>query len=77
MEGVTLAMDFPNNGARTEKLFKELDAVVIAAKGRLNPSKDARMSSEMFEVGYPNVSEFAKHRDEGITSGFSKRILGS
>jgi FAD/FMN-containing dehydrogenase len=77
MEGVTLALDFPNNGARTEKLFKELDAVVIAANGRLNPSKDARMSSEMFAAGYPNISEFAKHRDEGITSGFSTRIFGS
>ena len=77
MEGVTLALDFPNNREKTEKLFKELDAVVLSAKGRLNPSKDARMSPEMFEAGYPKSAEFVKHRDMGITSGFSKRIFGS
>jgi FAD/FMN-containing dehydrogenase len=77
MEGVTLALDFPNNGEKTEKLFKELDAVVLAAKGRLNPSKDARMSRRMFEAGYPTMFEFIKHRDDGIASGFSKRIFGS
>jgi FAD/FMN-containing dehydrogenase len=77
MEGVTLALDFPNNGVKTERLFKELDAVVLAAKGRLNPSKDARMSKEMFEAGYPQISEFLNHRDDGITSGFSKRMFGS
>jgi len=77
MEGVTLALDFPSNGGGTEKLFKELDAVVLANKGRLNPSKDARMSKKMFEAGYPEFSEFEKCRDEGITSGFSKRIFGS
>jgi len=77
MEGVTLALDFPKNGVKTEKLFKELDAIVLAAKGRLNPSKDARMSKEMFEAGYPQISEFLKHRDDGITSGFSKRMFGS
>jgi FAD/FMN-containing dehydrogenase len=77
MEGVTLALDFPNNGLRSEKLFKELDAVVLANGGRLNPSKDARMSKKMFEAGYPEFSEFEKYRDEGITSGFSKRIFGS
>lgn len=77
MEGVTLALDFPNKGSRTEKLFKELDSVVRAAKGRLNPSKDARMSKDMFMEGFPNYSKFEKYRDGGISSGFSKRVLGS
>jgi FAD/FMN-containing dehydrogenase len=77
MEGVTLALDFPNNGEKTEKLFKELDSVVSAAGGRLNPSKDARMSQEMFHSGYPNCTEFEKHRDKGIASGLSRRLFGS
>jgi FAD/FMN-containing dehydrogenase len=76
MEGVTLALDFPNNGVRTEKLLRELDAVVLATGGRLNPSKDARMSKKLFEAGYPEFSRFEKYRDEGITSGFSQRIFG-
>jgi FAD/FMN-containing dehydrogenase len=77
MEGVTLALDFPNNGSKTEQLFKELDRVVLAAGGRLNLSKDSRMSKDMFEAGYPNYNEFIGYRDEGITSGLANRIFGS
>jgi FAD/FMN-containing dehydrogenase len=76
-EGTTLALDFPNNGDATRKLFEQLDSVVRDAGGRLNPSKDALMSSEMFISGYPNHSLFEKFRDTGISSGFSKRIFGS
>jgi len=41
--GVTLALDFPNTGARIERLFTQLDEIVAAAGGRLYPAKDARM----------------------------------
>ena len=77
MEGTTLALDFPNEGGRTEKLFRKLDALVLQAEGRLNPSKDARMSAEMFQAGYPTHQRFATFRDQGISSGFSRRIFGS
>lgn len=73
--GVTLALDFPNRGVKTEKLFKALDQVVIEAGGTLNPSKDARMSREMFEAGFPKVSEFAKFRDPKIVSDFARRVI--
>jgi FAD/FMN-containing dehydrogenase len=75
--GVTLALDFPNQGERTHKLFARLDAIVRQAGGRIYPAKDARMPKELFEAGYPRLSEFVKYRDPGISSGFSRRVMGS
>ena len=75
--GVTLALDFPNHGERTLKLFECLDAIVREAKGRIYPAKDARMPRELFEAGYPRLPEFMKYRDPGISSGLSRRLMGS
>lgn len=75
--GVTLALDFPNRGERTHKLFERLDAIVREAKGRLYPAKDARMPKELFEAGYPRLAEFIQYRDPGISSGLSRRLMGS
>lgn len=73
--GVTLALDFPNRGASTESLFNTLDRIVRDAGGRLNPSKDARMSREMFAQGYPELMKFQKYRDPGFSSDFAKRLI--
>ncbi|KRG64622.1 FAD-linked oxidase [Stenotrophomonas terrae] len=75
--GVTLALDFPNLGERTHRLFARLDAIVREARGRLYPAKDARMPRELFEAGYPRLPEFLPYRDPGISSGLSRRLLGS
>lgn len=75
--GVTLALDFPNKGAQTHKLFERLDAIVREAGGRIYPAKDARMPRELFEAGYPRLNEFLKYRDPGISSALSRRLMGS
>ena len=75
--GVTLALDFPNHGDRTHKLFNRLDAIVREAKGRIYLGKDARMPKELFEAGYPRLAEFIQYRDPGISSGLSRRLMGS
>lgn len=75
--GVTLALDFPNHAARTQKLLDRLDAIVKEAKGRIYPAKDARMPRDLFEAGYPRLNEFLKYRDTGISSSLSRRLLGS
>lgn len=75
--GVTLALDFPNHGDRTHKLFERLDAIVREAKGRIYPAKDARMPRELFEAGYQRLAEFIQYRDPGISSGLSRRLMGS
>jgi FAD/FMN-containing dehydrogenase len=76
MEGATLALDFPNLGDKTLKLFNLLDTIVKEARGRIYPAKDARMSQALFEAGYPNYLEFLKYRDRGIRSSLSQRLLG-
>lgn len=75
--GVTLALDFPNKSARTLKLFGCLDAIVREAGGRIYLAKDARMPCDLFEAGYPRLKEFLKYRDPGISSGLSRRLMGS
>lgn len=75
MAGTTLALDFPNQGARTEQLFAQLDAIVGAAGGRLYPAKDARMPAALFRQGYPRLAEFLPYRDAGIASAMSRRLM--
>ena len=75
--GVTLALDFPHRGDRTHKLFERLDAIVREANGRIYLAKDARMPRELFEAGYPRLAEFMTYRDPGISSGLSRRLMGS
>ncbi|WP_295466052.1 FAD-binding oxidoreductase [uncultured Pseudomonas sp.] len=75
--GVTLAMDFPNLGGITHKLFDRLDAIVREANGRIYPAKDARMPRELFEAGFPRLDEFKRYRDSGISSSLSRRLMGS
>jgi FAD/FMN-containing dehydrogenase len=74
--GVTLALDFPNKGERTLKLFERLDAIVREAGGRIYLAKDARMPRDLFEAGYPRLAEFLKFRDPGISSALSRRLMG-
>jgi FAD/FMN-containing dehydrogenase len=75
--GVTLALDFPNHGAETAKLFERLDHIVGEAGGRIYPAKDARMPKALFEAGYPRLAEFLRYRDPGISSAMSRRLIGS
>jgi len=75
--GVTLALDFPNRGATTLRLFERLDAIVREAGGRLYAAKDARMPRDLFEAGYPRLAEFLHYRDPGISSSMSRRLMGS
>lgn len=75
--GITLALDFPNKGTRTHRLLDRLDAIVREAQGRIYMAKDARMPRDLFEAGYPRLGEFNQYRDPGISSGLSRRLMGS
>lgn len=74
-EGTTLALDFPNLGEKTKRLFENLDAIVKESGGRLYPAKDARMPREMFRAGYPQLDEFLKWCDKGFSSELSHRLM--
>jgi len=77
MEGTTLALDFPNAGAKTIKLFDRLDAIVREAHGKIYPAKDARMPRDLFISGYPKLEEFLSWRDPGIQSAMASRLIPS
>jgi FAD/FMN-containing dehydrogenase len=77
MAGTTLALDFPNEGERTEQLFARLDAIVDSAGGRLYAAKDARMGRALFAQGYPRLQDFLQYRDPAISSALSRRLIGS
>jgi FAD/FMN-containing dehydrogenase len=72
--GLTLALDFPNDGDGVLRLFDELDQVVLAAGGRLYPAKDSRMSAEMFQASYPEWREFSAFIDPAFSSSFWRRV---
>jgi len=74
-EGVTLALDFRHSRALPQ-LFARLDDIVRAAGGRLYPAKDARMPRALYEATYPNLPAFTAHRDPGMSSGMSRRLMG-
>lgn len=77
ISGVTLALDFPNKGEKTLALMRTLDDIVRDASGRIYAAKDSRMPRDLFESGYPQLSEFLNYRDPGISSAMSRRLMGN
>jgi FAD/FMN-containing dehydrogenase len=73
--GITLALDFPNQGEKTLRLFEALDGIVRQAGGRIYLAKDARMPAALFQSGYPQWREFLAYRDPGIRSAMSRRLM--
>ncbi|MFM2423054.1 MAG: hypothetical protein RL291_1584 [Pseudomonadota bacterium] len=72
--GYTLTLDFPNQGERTHRLFDELDRIVTAAGGAVNPYKDARMAPETFGASFPNWTALDRLRDPLASSSFWRRV---
>jgi FAD/FMN-containing dehydrogenase len=72
--GITLALDFPNRGELTLRLFERIDEIARAAGARFYPAKDARMSREDFERSYPRLDEFRRYVDPAMSSEFWKRM---
>ncbi len=76
LEGTTLALDFPNKGVETLKLFDRLNHVVKETGGKIYLAKDACMNSVMFKHIYPKYIDFVQYRDPNISSQLSKRLMG-
>jgi L-gulonolactone oxidase len=74
MPGATLALDFPNKGDSTRRLLERMADVVLAAGGRLYPAKDATMSADAFQAGYPAWRKVEEHRDPAMMSDFWRRV---
>lgn len=63
MEGYSLALDFKIEKGLLELLDK-LDKIVLNYQGRIYLTKDARVSKETFEQGYPHIETFRQYRKE-------------
>ncbi len=74
--GITLALDFGNNGEKTLRLCNDLDEVVRQSGGAVYPAKDSRMSPESFRLYYPQWQEFARYLDPNFSSSFWRRVTG-
>ena len=72
--GLTLTLDFANQGAKTLALLEELDAVVRQVGGRVNPYKDARMSAESFQSFFPHWRKLEPFIDPNFSSSFWRRV---
>lgn len=75
--GTTLALDFPNRGARTLKFLDSLDEITRAAGGAVYPAKDARMSATSFQQYFPAWRRFSEFIDPRFSSSFWRRVTES
>jgi FAD/FMN-containing dehydrogenase len=73
-KGVTLCLDFANQGESTILLMGELENMVTELGGALYPAKDALMSAEHFTQYYPRLPEFKKHIDPQFSSSLWRRV---
>ncbi|GGD16368.1 FAD-binding oxidoreductase [Aureimonas glaciei] len=71
--GYTLTLDFPHRGKKTLEMLAALDAITLAAGGRINPYKDSRMTAETFAAGFPGWRALERLRDPAILSDFWRR----
>ncbi len=56
--GYTLALDFPNKGAKTLRNLEQLDDIVIKYKGKVYLTKDSRLSPTTFRKMYPEYKDW-------------------
>ena len=75
--GVTLALDFANQGEATLRMFERLDAIVLEHSGSVYPAKDVRMSPNNFKSFFPRWLEFAPYVDPKISSNFWRRVTAT
>lgn len=74
MEGISLALDFPNRGEKTLQLLSRLDSIAAHHGGRMYPAKDSVMSPEIYQTSYPNWQKLEALRDPKISSSFWRRV---
>lgn len=74
LEGISLALDFPQQDVANARLFARLDAILREAGGRLYPAKDAHMQGSDFRRAYPAWEQLEALRDPTINSHFWHRV---
>ncbi len=72
--GVTLCLDFPNQGEATLSLLRRLDDQTRELGGAIYPAKDATMSPANFKSYFPRWQEFGSYIDPHFSSSFWRRV---
>jgi FAD/FMN-containing dehydrogenase len=77
--GTTVALDFPNTGARLLGLLERLDDMVANAGGRVYLAKDSRLGKDAFRRMYPEWRAWKATRDRydpgyGMQSELGRRL---
>lgn len=75
MQGLTLALDFPNTGSDVLALLNRCDDVVRAAKGRVYVAKDCRLPGATFRSMYPQWENFQAFIDPKMSSTWWRRVM--
>jgi FAD/FMN-containing dehydrogenase len=75
-KGVTLCLDFPNQGQSTLELLSRIDDIVRNTGGAQYPAKDSTMSGSSFKQYFPRWEEFTKYVDPKFSSSFWRRVIG-
>jgi FAD/FMN-containing dehydrogenase len=76
MPGITLTLDFPIRSNQSFSLVDRLGEITLAAKGRIYPAKDARMTPSQFQSFYPQYQDFSRYIDPKFSSSFWRRVNG-
>jgi FAD/FMN-containing dehydrogenase len=58
IEGISLALDFPNTGSDLLDMLGRLDSIVVRHGGRVYLAKDSCLGPEDFRAMYPRLAEF-------------------
>jgi FAD/FMN-containing dehydrogenase len=79
--GISVALDLPMRGARTQALVDALNEIVIEAAGRIYLTKDALTRREHFTAMEPRLAHFDEVRRKWdpecrLKSAQSVRLLG-
>jgi FAD/FMN-containing dehydrogenase len=74
LAGTSIAFDILNRGPTTHQFLARLEQVVVEAGGRLYPAKDATMSMQTFQQGYPRLDTFLTQLDPKFSSAFARRV---
>ncbi len=72
--GITLALDFRNDGISTVKLLHQLEEIVAEYNGKMYPAKDATMRPKYFQQFYPQWEQFSTFIDPKLSSSFWRRV---
>lgn len=74
MPGLGIELDYYNKGESTRALFREFDAIIRSAGGRLNCAKDACMTAEDFGQFFPGWEDYSRHIDPSFSSDLYRRL---